>query len=137
MSASLPPNVPEGSVLARFDCERDDIHDILEEYVVARISVPPGVMVWGRIGERWIPNANARPVVARLLALRDTLELDRSIRLAQGSVGPFPAEPSGPRWVARDGGGSTCPNGKPHEPRGMDGLTCKRCDAQLRWETGQ
>lgn len=59
-------------VIYRFDCKADDLHDIQEEYLLAKILYPPGVMIWGRIGERWIPNANARPAVAHFLE-RETL----------------------------------------------------------------
>lgn len=59
---------PRGNVLARFPAQRDDIHDIAEEYAIVAIDTPPGVMLWGRVENRWFANPSGREVIRQLLA---------------------------------------------------------------------
>ena len=52
------------------------VADVADEYVV--VSLPHawgGVMVWARYGERWIPNASARPLLAHLLGAGPAAEV--------------------------------------------------------------
>lgn len=53
-------------ILWRSPAQRDDFHDIAEEYALVAIDTPPGVMLWGRVGNRWFANPNPREALRQL-----------------------------------------------------------------------
>lgn len=62
---------PADRILARLPAQRDDFHDIAEEYAIVAIDIPPGIMIWGRVENRWFANPSAREVVRQLLQARE------------------------------------------------------------------
>jgi hypothetical protein len=82
---------PTDRILARFPAQRDDLHDIAEEYVIVAIDTPPGIMLWGRVENRWFANPSGREVVRQLLGrARPTLtqEEERTVRNARIAASP-------------------------------------------------
>lgn len=62
----------EFNLLCRFPAQRDDFNDIAEEYALVEIDVPPGVMLWSRVENKWTANPSPRE------ALRQLYEAGRS-----------------------------------------------------------
>jgi hypothetical protein len=56
----------DAAILVRLTADRDDLHDIAEEYVLVSVDTPPGVMLWGRVGRRWIANPSPREALRQL-----------------------------------------------------------------------